>query len=98
MDNLYNILIWYTIAVVSWIFWGLFMIAFVIYNRRESWLLTNLFLMLSLIFTLKFEKKRIKFMRYIQQEENNDESNTDKNNNAHNKLYRSNDDSFIVAG
>ena len=59
MDIWIELFLWYTFVVVSWLMWALFMIAFLLNKKRESWLMAQLFLMIALVLSYKFERKRI---------------------------------------
>ena len=60
--SLFQVLLWYTFVVISFIFWILFMVAFNINRQRLSWLWAQFFLLLGLIFAVVFEKKRCKYI------------------------------------
>ena len=63
MDIVFELFVWYTLLVISWLMWILFLIAFLFHKKRESWLTAQFFLMIALIFSYKFERKRIRCCR-----------------------------------
>ena len=63
MDIVCELFVWYTLLVISWLMWILFLIAFLFHKKRESWLTAQFFLMIALIFSYKFERKRIRCCR-----------------------------------
>ena len=69
MDTLFNIFLWYTFVVISWMMWLIFLTAFLVNNRRDSWLMAQVCLMLGLFFSYKFERKRICYTRLVNQNE-----------------------------
>ena len=66
--SLFQVLLWYTFVVISFIFWILFMVAFNINRQRLSWLWAQFFLLLGLIFAVVFEKKRCKYINQNKKE------------------------------
>ena len=66
MENLLDLFFWYTFVIVTWMMWIIFLIAFLVNSRRDSWLMAQFFLMLGLFFTYKFEKKRISYFKLKQ--------------------------------
>ena len=65
MDILFDLFFWYTFVVISWMMWLIFLTAFLVNNRRDSWLMAQICLMLGLFVSYKFERKRIHYFRQI---------------------------------
>ena len=44
MDLVFELFVWYTLLVISWLMWVLFLVAFLFHKKRESWLTAQFFL------------------------------------------------------